>query len=84
MRVFNLLEIEMDYCDFYNYDLIGYNNASLHRIPNFGRGSIKAVERHLGNFDLKIGTPLDEIKSMAMKAINKCTLNKLSHVWEGE
>ena len=84
VRVFNLLEIEMDYCDFYNYDLIGYNNASLHRIPNFGRGSIKAVEWHLGNFDLKIGTPLDEIKSMAMKAINKCTLNKLSHVWEGE
>ena len=86
VRVYNHLLKAMDTFpnEFYNIDLLSHTPASLHRIPNFGRGSIKAVEWHLGNFDLKLGTPLDEIKSMAMKSINNYTYNKLKHVWEGE
>jgi len=86
VRVYNHLLNAMDSFpnEFYNIDLLNHTPASLHRIPNFGRGSIKQVEWHLSKFGLKLGTPLDEIKSMAMKSINNYTYNKLKHVWEGE
>lgn len=88
VRTYNLLRNEFDHINWnmeiYNYDLLSYTPANLLRFPNFGRGSLGHVENHLSKFGLKLGTPLDQIKSMAMKAINNCTYTMIKHIWEGE
>ena len=88
VRTYNLIRNEFDHIDWnmeiYNYDLLSYTPASLHRIPNFGRKSVSHVENHLSKFRLKLGTPLNEIKRMAMTTINNCTYTMVKHMWEGE